>query len=41
MSIILISAGSWLKSLGAGGIRQTAKAPVDPRICGGFAIYVD
>jgi hypothetical protein len=27
--------------VGAGGIRQTAKAPVNLRICGGFAIYVD
>jgi len=26
---------------GVGGIRQTAKAPVDLRICGGFTIYVD
>jgi hypothetical protein len=28
-------------SLGAGGIRQTAKAPVYLRILGGFAIYID
>ena len=33
--------GLRLKVLGAGGIRQTAKAPVDLRILGGFAIYVD
>ena len=36
-----ISAEACLKSSGAGGIRQTAKAPVDLRIRGGFPIYGD
>ena len=30
-----------LRIIGAGGIRQTAKAPEDTRSNGGFAIYVD
>ena len=29
------------ESMGAGGIRQTAKAPDDLQILVGFAIYVD
>lgn len=35
---IKISAQSYVKTLGAGGINQTAKAPVDPRILGGFPL---